>query len=127
MGIWNRKLELIDRAELEQLKVERLQATLNRAMNNVPFYHELFAKNGVSPEKVRGIGDLSRLPFTTREDLVRYQPYGFFAVPLKDIARIHSSSGTTGRPVVVGYTKNDRAHWAEVNVPYFMLDRNRFE
>lgn len=113
MGVWNPKIELISGDELAQLKVERLQATLNRAMNNVPFYHDLFKNNKVIPEKVKNIGDLSHLPFTTRQDLVVHQPYGFFAVPLKDIARIHSSSGTTGRPVVVGYTKNDRNHWSE--------------
>ncbi len=114
MGVWNKRMELIPRDELEQVTIERLQATLNRAMNNVPFYHELFAKCGIVPEKVRGVIDLSDIPFTTRDHLVENQPYGFFAVTLKDIARIHSSSGTTGRPVVVGYTRNDRNHWAEV-------------
>lgn len=114
MGVWNKQMELASRADLEQIKIERLQATLNRAVNNVPFYHELFARNGIAPEKVRNISDLSAIPFTTRENLVENQPYGFFAVTLKDIARIHSSSGTTGRPVVVGYTRNDRNHWAEV-------------
>jgi phenylacetate-CoA ligase len=114
MGVWNRSMELIPRDELEQLKVERLQATLNRAMNNVPFYHHLFVEHGIVPERVRSIHDLSHFPFTTRDDLVEQQPYGLFAVPLRDISRLHSSSGTTGRPVVVGYTRNDRAHWAEV-------------
>ena len=114
MGVWNKKMELINRVELEMIKVERLQATLNRAMNNVPFYHNLFTKNSIIPEKVRSVGDLSTIPFTTREDLLEQQPYGLFAVPLRDIARIHSSSGTTGSPVVVGYTRNDRTHWAEL-------------
>ncbi len=113
MGVWNRKMELASRDEIDIIKTERLQATLNRAVNNVPFYHDLFSKNGVIPEKVRNAEDLARLPFTTRDNLVENQPYGFFAVTLRDIARIHSSSGTTGRPVVVGYTKNDRDHWAE--------------
>ncbi len=113
MGVWNDKMELIDRGELDQIILERLQATLNRAVNNVPFYHELFAKSGVVPEHVRSVNDLAKLPFTTRDNLVDHQPYGFFAVSLRDIARIHSSSGTTGRPVVVGYTRNDRDHWAE--------------
>ena len=113
MGIWNRQMELMPREELEQIKIERLQATLNRAINNVPFYHNMFEAHGIVPEKVRTVGDLASIPFTTRDDLVKNQPYGFFAVPLRDIARIHSSSGTTGRPVVVGYTRNDRAHWAE--------------
>ncbi len=113
MGVWNTKMELIERDALDQIILERLQATLNRAVTNVPFYHELFAKNGVVPEHVRSVRDLARIPFTTRDDLTAHQPYGFFAVPLRDNARIHSSSGTTGRPIVVGYTRNDRAHWAE--------------
>ena len=114
MGVWNREIELISREELDQIKIERLQATLNRAINNVPFYHDIFAQHGIVPEKVRGVEDLANIPFTTREHLVDNLPYGFFAVTLKDIARIHSSSGTTGRPVVVGYTRNDRSHWAEI-------------
>ncbi|MHB9028831.1 MAG: phenylacetate--CoA ligase family protein, partial [Candidatus Latescibacterota bacterium] len=113
MGVWNKKAELIEREELDQIILERLQATLNRAVNNVPFYHDLFTRNGVAPEQVRTVRDLAKMPFTTRDNLVDHQPYGFFAVTLRDIARIHTSSGTTGRPVVVGYTRNDRAHWAE--------------
>lgn len=113
MGVWNKNRELIGRGELDQIILERLQATLNRAINNVPFYHDLFARNGVVPEHIRSVKDLARLPFTTRVNLVHNQPYGFFAVSLRDIARIHSSSGTSGRPVVVGYTRNDRTHWAE--------------
>ena len=114
MGVCNTKDELMSRDELDLIKIERLQATLNRAINNVPFYRDLFAKNGIVPEKVRNLGDLANIPFTTRDDLVDHQPYEFFAVPLRDISRIHSSSGTTGTPVVVGYTKNDRKHWAEL-------------
>jgi phenylacetate-CoA ligase len=106
-------MEQIERDELDQIILERLQATLNRAVTNVPFYHDLFSRNGVVPEHVRSVRDLAKIPFTTRDNLVDHQPYGFFAVSLRDIARIHSSSGTTGRPVVVGYTRNDRAHWAE--------------
>jgi phenylacetate-CoA ligase len=113
MGVWNTRSELIEREELDQIILERLQATLNRAVNNVPFYQDLFARNGTVPEHVRSIRDLTAIPFTTRDHLMEQQPYGFFAVPLRDIARIHSSSGTTGRPVVVGYTRNDRDNWAE--------------
>ncbi|MBN1293011.1 MAG: phenylacetate--CoA ligase [Candidatus Latescibacteria bacterium] len=114
MGVCNTEIELMNRDELDLIKIERLQATLNRAENNVPFYRDLFSKNGIVPEKVRSVGDLANIPFTTRDDLVEHQPYEFFAVPLRDIARIHSSSGTTGTPVVVGYTRNDRKHWAEL-------------
>jgi len=114
MSVWNEKMELVPRKELEQIKIERLQATLNRAINNVPFYHDLFARYGILPEKIRSVNDLASIPFTTRDDIVKYQPYEFFAVPLRDIDRIHTSSGTTGRPVVVGYTRNDRNTWAEM-------------
>lgn len=114
MGVWNREIELAGREEIEQIRIERLQATLNRAMNNVPFYHDLFKENGIIPEKVHSADDLARIPFTTRNDLVDHQPYGFFAVPLRHIMRIQASSGTTGRPVVVGYTRNDRRHWADL-------------
>ena len=114
MSVWNEKMELVPRKELEQIKIERLQATLNRAINNVPFYHDLFTRHGIVPEKIRSVEDLASIPFTTRDDIVKYQPYEFFAVPLRDIYRIHSSSGTTGRPVVVGYTRNDRNTWAEM-------------
>lgn len=113
MGVWNTSSEMIEREELAQIILERLQAALNRAINNVPFYHDLFARNGIVPEHVRSVRDLSRIPFTTRDNLVEHQPYGFFAAPLRDIARLHTSSGTTGRPVVVGYTRNDRDHWVE--------------
>jgi phenylacetate-CoA ligase len=98
MGVWNKDRELMEREDLDQVILERLQAMLNRTLTNVPFYHDLFARSGVVPEKIRSIRDLSHIPFTTRDDLVEQQPYGFFAVPLRDIARIHTSSGTTGRP-----------------------------
>ena len=114
MGVWNRDIELASREEIDQIRIERLQATLNRAMNNVPFYHDQFKENGIVPEKVHNAEDLARIPFTTRNDLVDHQPYGFFAVPLRHIMRIQASSGTTGRPVVVGYTRNDRRHWADL-------------
>lgn len=114
MNVWNRKLEFMSRAELDQVQVERLQATINRAVNNVPFYRDRFDTLGISPETIRTRAGLAAIPFTTRGDLVANQPYGFFAVSLRDIRRIHSSSGTTGRPVVVGYTANDKNHWQEV-------------
>jgi len=106
--------ESIDRGDLEQVQVERLQATLNRACQNVAFYRESFARLGVDIEKIKSTGDLAELPFTTKEDLRASYPYGMFAVPLKDIVRIHSTSGTTGKPVVVGYTAGDIAVWASL-------------
>jgi phenylacetate-CoA ligase len=103
--------ERLERDDLEQVQVERLQATLNRACQNVAFYRERYEALGIDIAKVKSIGDLAELPFTTKEDLRESYPYGMFAVPLKDIVRIHSTSGTTGKPVVVGYTANDIATW----------------
>ena len=106
--------ERIGREDLEQVQVERLQATLNRACQNVAFYRESFDRLGIDIGKVKSLRDLAELPFTTKEDLRRSYPYGMFAVPLKDIVRIHSTSGTTGTPVVVGYTANDIAVWSSL-------------
>jgi phenylacetate-CoA ligase len=111
--IWNQKYESMGRESLAQVQLERLQATLNRALRNVTFYRESFDRAGVKGDEVRGLEDLARLPFTTKEDLRTSYPYGMFAVPLRDIVRIHSTSGTTGTPVVVGYTRNDLRTWSE--------------
>ncbi len=104
--------ERIDREDLEQVQIERLQATLNRACQNVAFYRESFEQGGIDIAAIKSLGDLAELPFTTKDDLRASYPYGMFAVPLKDIVRIHSTSGTTGKPVVVGYTAADIAVWA---------------
>jgi phenylacetate-CoA ligase len=111
--IWNQKSECMPRDALRQAQLERLQATVNRALRNVAFYRESFARSGVKGDEVRTLADLSRLPFTTKEDLRTSYPYGMFAVPLRDIVRIHSTSGTTGTPVIVGYTRNDLKTWSE--------------
>jgi len=97
----------MERADLEQLQLERLQSTLNRAYKHVPFYGREFDALGVDPNSISSVDDITRLPFTTREDLGNNYPYGLFAVPLRDIVRISSSPGTTVKPVVVGYTKTD--------------------
>ena len=93
--------------EVEQLQLERLQSTLNRAYKNVPFYKKQFDALGIDPGALGSVGDIQQLPFTTREDLGSNYPYGLFALPLRDIVRISSATGTTPQPVVVGYTKND--------------------
>jgi phenylacetate-CoA ligase len=111
--IWNQKYESMGRESLAQVQLERLQATLNRALRNVTFYGESFARAGVKGDEVRSLEDLARLPFTTKEDLHTSYPYGMFAVPLRDIVRIQSTSGTTGTPVIVGYTRNDLRTWSE--------------
>jgi phenylacetate-CoA ligase len=102
------------REELEQLQLERLQATLNRAYKNVRCYQNKFNESGIVPEDVTSLTDLARLPFTTKEDLRLNYPYGMFAVPLREVIRIHSSSGTTGKPTVVGYTNHDLKVWSNL-------------
>jgi phenylacetate-CoA ligase len=111
--IWNEKYETMDRPDLAQVQVERLQQALTRAARNVEFYRRTFERAGVQIEAVDSLPALARLPFTTKEDLRASYPYGMFAVPLRDIVRMHSTSGTTGAPVVVGYTRNDIRTWSE--------------
>jgi phenylacetate-CoA ligase len=111
--IFDEKREKMDRADLLQLQIERLQMTLNRVYRNVAFYKHSFDERAVEIESVKSITDMGKLPLTTREDLHRSYPYDMFALPLRDIVRIHSTSGTTGRPVIVGYSKNDLRHWTE--------------
>ena len=114
MEIWDSVHECMPREELEQLQLERLQATLNRAYKNVTCYRRKFDELGINPEDVQSLEDLRRLPFTAKEDLRRNYPYGMFAVPLREVVRIHSSSGTTGKPTVVGYTRNDIKTWSQL-------------
>jgi phenylacetate-CoA ligase len=114
MAFYNAKFETMPREELRQLQIERLQTTLNRAGRNVAFYRAAFDKTGIDAETIRDMADIRRLPFTTRDDLAASYPYGMFAVPLRDIVRIQATSGTTGRPIAVGYTKNDILHWSEI-------------
>ncbi len=102
------------RAQLETLQLERLRATLHHAYTNNANYRRKFALAGVHPDNLRSLDDLARFPFTTKADLRDAYPYGFFAVPLEQVARIHASSGTTGKPTVVGYTKNDLATWGNL-------------
>lgn len=113
MPIWNRKQETMDRSEKEQLQLELLQTTVNRAYRNVPFYHRKFDQLNIAPEDVQSIKDIEKLPFTTKDDLRDGYPYELFAVPLREIVRIHSSSGASAKPIVVGYTRNDLKHWAD--------------
>lgn len=96
------------------LQLERLRTSLRHAYDNVPFYREAFTKAGVVPEDCRSLDDLARFPFTTKADLRENYPYGMFAVPRDRVRRIHASSGTTGRPTVVGYTDNDLSMWADM-------------
>jgi phenylacetate-CoA ligase len=120
MEIWDATHECMPREELEQLQLERLQATLNRVYKNVTCYRNKFNKLGIVPEDIHSLTDLTRLPFTTKADLHLNYPYGMFAVPLREVVRIQSSSGTTGKPTVVGYTKNDLKTWSNL-VARFMI------
>ncbi|MBT2490927.1 phenylacetate--CoA ligase [Streptomyces sp. ISL-96] len=106
--------EELGREELGALQLERLRATLRHAYENVPFYRQSFDKAGLRPDDCRSLADLARFPFTVKTDLRDNYPFGMFAVPQSDIRRIHASSGTTGRPTVVGYTERDLDMWADM-------------
>jgi len=112
--IWNEEYEMISRDALEELQLHRLQSAIKWAYDKVPFYHQRFKEIGVSPRDIKNIKDIEKLPFTTKDDLRDNYPYGLFAVPLDKVVRIHSSSGTKGKPVVAGYTKGDINTWAEL-------------
>ncbi|GAB3771472.1 phenylacetate--CoA ligase [Ramlibacter monticola] len=107
-------IEVASRDEIQALQLERLRTTLRRAYENVPHYRAAFDAAGVRPEDCRSLADLARFPFTTKKDLRDNYPYGMFAVPREQVARVHASSGTTGKPTVVGYTRNDIETWATV-------------
>lgn len=114
MTIWDERQECVSREQLEQLQLERLQATLNRVYRNVRFYKKTFDAIGFVPEDIDRLEALSRLPFTTRKDLTSAYPYEMFAVPLREVVRIHASSGTRENPSIVGYTANDLKHWGDL-------------
>ena len=114
MAIFDQDAEQMDRGELAQLQLERLQATLTRVYKNVKFYKKKFDELGFLPEDCQSLEDLARLPFTTRHDLARAYPYEMFAVPLREVVRIHSSTGSPGNPIVMGYTARDLRHWARL-------------
>lgn len=113
--IWDPEKECMDREELRQLQLERLQAILNRVYKNVSFYRRRFKSIGFVPEEdLTELDDLKKLPFTTSEDISNSYPYEMFAVPLREIVRIHSSSGTMANPRVVGYTRQDLKVWSRL-------------
>ncbi len=107
----------MDRTDTEQriqVQLERLQSTLNRAYRNVPFHQNRFHEHGMDPSRIETLADLSKLPFMMRKDLGEFYPYGLFAVPLRDIVRIHTAPGTNPNPTVTGYTKQDLKVWGEM-------------
>lgn len=110
--IWSKE-ETLTRAEIEKLQLSRLQETVARVYDKVPYYRAKMQEKGVKPEDIRMLADLSKLPFTTKADMRETYPFGLFAVPQDELARIHASSGTTGKPTVVGYTRKDLEIWTE--------------
>jgi phenylacetate-CoA ligase len=111
--MWNSQIECLARKELENLQVARLQQTFERLYKHVPFYKKLLDDAGCKREQIVSVQDLERVPFTKKSDLRENYPFGMFAVPLAQVSRIHASSGTKGKPTVVGYTRNDIDVWSE--------------
>jgi phenylacetate-CoA ligase len=114
MPIFNMDFETMPREALKAIQLSRLKTTLERVNATVPFYQEIFKKAGIAPGDINSLEDLQHLPFTTKQDLRDNYPYGMFAVPMENVVRIHASSGTTGSPTVVGYTKRDIETWSEL-------------
>jgi phenylacetate-CoA ligase len=112
--IWNEKMECASREEMDAIQSERLKQTVSRIYHNIPTYRSKMQEKGLVPGDIKSINDISKLPFTTKSDLRENYPYGMFTVPMSEIVRVHASSGTTGKPTVVGYTRNDLLMWAEV-------------
>ena len=111
--IFSEQYECMDRKELRRLQGERLRDAVRRAYENVPFYRKSYDARGVKPEHIQSIDDITKLPFTLKDDFRETYPFGLFAVPQREIVRVHASSGTTGKPTVVGYTREDIGIWAE--------------
>jgi phenylacetate-CoA ligase len=110
---WNKEIETMEYEKLRKLQGERLKSTVQRVYENVPYYAEKMKNAGISPRDIKSIDDLHKLPFTYKTDLRENYPFGTFAVPLKEVIRVHASSGTTGKQTVVGYTNEDLNLWAE--------------
>jgi len=112
--IWNEARESLSREALRDLQSQQLRDMVERVYYNVAFYRKKMQEAGLTPEDIRGIDDLPKLPFTTKQDLRDNYPFGLFAVPMSEIIRLHASSGTTGKPTVVGYSRRDLSTWSEV-------------
>ena len=115
MNVFDRRYEMMPRAELEQLQLERLQALLARLKRHVRRYREK-----VAGLRVESLADLSRLPFTTPEDMAEGFPYGLFACPMREIIRLHTTIGPGGRPLVIGHTRNDLTQWGRLVARQFV-------
>ncbi|MBQ7501005.1 MAG: phenylacetate--CoA ligase [Clostridia bacterium] len=113
MGFFQKDIETLPRKDIEEIQLKRLKHLVDYCINNVPFYHDRLTKLGISGDKIKTLSDIQYIPFTTKADIRDNYPYGLFAVPMKNIVRIHASSGTTGKPTVVGYTRNDLNNWSD--------------
>ena len=111
--IWNKEMECADRETMRALQLKKLKETVKYEYDNVPYYREKMDKAGVKPEDIQTLEDIRKLPFITKEDIAANYPTGLFAKPMEEIVRIHASSGTTGKPKIAGYTRNDLALWGE--------------
>ncbi|NDW13884.1 phenylacetate--CoA ligase [Bacteroides sp. 214] len=111
--IWNENIECMDRESLRKIQGIRLKKTVEHVYHNTPFYRKKMQELGVTPDDINSIDDIVKLPFTTKHDLRDNYPFGLCAVPMSQVVRIHASSGTTGKPTVVGYTRKDLASWTE--------------
>ncbi len=114
MAYWDERVECMDRGEIAQVQLENLQATLNRVYKNVRHYRKIFREVDFMPEDLQSIEDIRKLPFITRRDLSRNYPYDMFAVPLREVVRLHTASFNFDDPVVIGFTENDLRNWAEL-------------
>ncbi|MCK4697695.1 MAG: phenylacetate--CoA ligase, partial [Dehalococcoidia bacterium] len=112
--MWEPQYEKMPRGELEDLQLERLQQKVRYVYERVPFYRARFQEAGVTPQDIRSLNDVTRLPFTSKDDVRNNYPYGLMAVPLSEVVRVHASSGTTGRPIVAPYNANDIDIWSNL-------------
>jgi phenylacetate-CoA ligase len=110
--IYDEEFETLPREALEAIQLKRLQSLVERVYATVPFYHQKFDENGIKPDDITSLEDLAKLPFTMKQDLRDNYPFGMFATPMENVVRIHASSGTTGKPTVVGYTRRDINTWS---------------
>jgi phenylacetate-CoA ligase len=112
--IWQKEFECMNRKAMDSLQLERLKKIVDYCINNVPHYAKKLGEAGITAEKIKTLSDIKYIPFTTKADIRDNYPFGLFAKPMKEISRIHASSGTTGKPTVVGYTKKDLELWSDM-------------
>jgi len=121
MNYWQPKFELMEREDLEELQLRRLKSVVEKLYKNVPFYQRKFREAGITPQDIQSLKDVVRLPTTRKQDLRDNYPFGLFAVPREEVVRVHASSGTTGKPTVVGYTARDIETWSDIMARDFVM------